>query len=99
MTDRNFITNVPTLETPPHPSLHALVKSLNPPIVVENSPNPYGAVPSLPESDAEWYEGSELYFAVDFMKRCLELEGTRRWTAEELLGHEFLKGEMDKALS
>lgn len=96
MIDRNFITNIPTLDSPPHASLHDLVKSLNPPIVVENSPDPFGPIPSSASSDEEWYEGSELFWAVDFMRRCLELEGTRRWTCEELLEHEFLKGPMDR---
>lgn len=91
--DRTFLTNIPTLETPPHANFHALVKSLNPPLIVAHSPNPYGQCPSTAEEDAEWYEGSELWQAVDFMKRCLELEGTKRWTAQELLEHPFLEGE------
>ena len=91
--DRTFSTNIPTLEVPPHDSLHALVKSLNPPIVTENSPDPYGPIPSTSESDEEWYTGSDLYQAVDLMERCLEMDLTRRWTAEECLDHPFFDGE------
>lgn len=76
--DRTFITNIPTLETPPHANLHALVKSLNPPLFVENSPNPYAKIPSTMAEDDEWYGESELFLAVDLMKRCLDLDGTRR---------------------
>lgn len=70
--DRTFVTNVPDLEGPSHASFHALVKALNPPIVVENSPNPYGQIPSAAEDDAEWYDNSDLFHAVDLLKRCLE---------------------------
>lgn len=76
--DRSFITSIPTLETPPHPNLHALVKSLNPTLFVENSPNPCGKIPSTSEEDDAWYSESELFLVVDLMKRCLELDGTRR---------------------
>jgi len=71
-TDRTFISNIPDLDSPPHANLHALVKSLNPPIIVDNSPNIYGNVPSTAEEDAEWYQDSDIYHAIDLMKRCLE---------------------------
>lgn len=91
LSDRTFITNIPTLDVPPHANFHDLVKSLNPPIVVENSPNPYGPIPSKAEDDAVWYPTSELALAVDLMKRCLDTDCTRRYTAEECLDHEFFK--------
>ncbi|GAA6061705.1 hypothetical protein JCM10212_004937 [Sporobolomyces blumeae] len=96
--NRTFQTNVPDYDTPPHPTLHALVRALNPPILVENSPNPYGPIPSRPEEDEEWYEDSELCHAVDLMKRCLALDCTTRWTAEEALEHPFFKGTYDLGL-
>ncbi|GAA5989262.1 hypothetical protein JCM5350_005052 [Sporobolomyces pararoseus] len=96
--NRTFVTNVPDLEQPPHANFHALVKSLNPPIVVENSPDPFGQIPSLPEDDALWYQDSDLYNAVDLMKRCLELDCTKRWTAEECLEHPFFNGIYDLGL-
>ena len=72
MSDRTFVTNIPNFETPPHPTLHALVKALNPPIFTENSPDPYGPIPSSNSSDLVWYHDSELHLVVDLMKRCLE---------------------------
>lgn len=93
--DRTFKTNIASLESPPHANLHLLVKTLNPSIIVENSPNPSGPIPSSKESDQVWYENSELYIAVDLMKKCLELDGTRRWTAEECLDHPFFEGDFD----
>lgn len=87
--DRVFHTNIPTIENAPHPSLHALVKSLNPSIVVENSPDPYGPIPSSNTSDALWYEDSGLYHCVDLMKMCLQMDCTKRWTARECLQHPF----------
>lgn len=72
LTDRTFISNIPEYESPPHPTLQALVKALNPPIFVENSPNPYGPIPSSSADDVEWYDGSELQAAIDLLKRCLE---------------------------
>ncbi|GAA6009898.1 hypothetical protein JCM11491_000857 [Sporobolomyces phaffii] len=96
--NRTFVTNVPDLETPPHASLHALVKSLNPPIIVENSPNVYGQIPSTAEEDAEWYQDSGIYQVIDLMKRCLELDCTKRWTAEECLEHPFFSGVYDLGL-
>ncbi|KAK4052037.1 Cell division control protein 7 [Microbotryomycetes sp. JL201] len=87
--NRTFITNVPEYAEPAHPTLASLVKTLNPPIFVENSPDPYGPVPSSNESDAAWFAGSELADCISLLKRCLELDCTRRWTAEELLRHEF----------
>ncbi|KAK4051272.1 Cell division control protein 7 [Microbotryomycetes sp. JL221] len=87
--NRTFVTNVPQYSTPPHPTLAALIKSLNPPIFVENSPNPYGPIPSSNEADAEWFQGSELQSCISLLKKCLELDCTRRWTADELLRHEF----------
>ncbi|GAA5852627.1 hypothetical protein JCM3766R1_000063 [Sporobolomyces carnicolor] len=96
--NRTFVTNVPDLEGPSHASFHALVKALNPPIVVENSPNPYGQIPSAAEEDAEWYDNSDLFHAVDLLKRCLELDCTKRWTAEECLEHPFFSGVYDLGL-
>ncbi|GAA5918563.1 hypothetical protein JCM6882_002337 [Rhodosporidiobolus microsporus] len=94
--NRTFQTNVPDYENPPHRTLHDLVKELNPPIIVENSPDPYGPVPDpSPES---WYNGSELQQCVDLMKRCLELDCTKRWTADELLLHPFFNGTYDLGL-
>ncbi|KAM0788031.1 hypothetical protein ACM66B_006230 [Microbotryomycetes sp. NB124-2] len=87
--NRTFITNVPQYAEPAHPTVAALVKSLNPPIFVENSPDPYGEIPSSNESDATWFAGSELADCINLLKRCLELDCTRRWTADELLRHEF----------
>ncbi|GAA5826303.1 hypothetical protein JCM11251_007247 [Rhodosporidiobolus azoricus] len=96
MHNRIFQTNVPDYESPPHRTLHDLVKELNPPILVENSPDPYGPVPDPnPES---WYPGSELQQCVDMMKKCLELDCTKRWTADELLRHPFFKGTYDLGL-
>lgn len=82
------MTNLPSLDNPVHPTLHALVKSLNPVIVVENSPDPYGPIPSTSEFDATWYEGSELFQAVDLMKRCLDLDCTKRceWREAQFSG-------------
>jgi hypothetical protein len=70
--DRTFQTNVPDYDSPPHANLHALVKTLNPPIMVENSPDPYGPIPSPDEEINKWYPDSDLYQVVDLMKRCLE---------------------------
>ncbi|ORY48010.1 kinase-like domain-containing protein [Leucosporidium creatinivorum] len=93
--NRTFITNIPTFDAPPHPTLHALVKALNPPIFTDLSPDPYGPIPSTEESDKTWYEGSELMECVDLMRRCLELDCTKRWTAEECLEHPFFNGMYD----
>lgn len=70
--DRTFQTNVSDYDSPPHANLHALVKTLNPPIMVENSPDPYGPIPSPDEEINKWYPNSDLYQVVDLMKRCLE---------------------------
>lgn len=70
--DRTFQTNIGEYDAPPHANLHALVKALNPPIVVENSPDPYGPIPASDEDVATWYQDSELFQVVDLMKRCLE---------------------------
>ncbi|KAL8293663.1 hypothetical protein RQP46_000364 [Phenoliferia psychrophenolica] len=94
--NRTFQTNVPDFETPRHADLHALVKSLCPTIIVHNSPDPYGPIPSSSSMDKQWYKGSEIFQAVDLMKRCLELDCTKRWTAEELLEHPFFdSGDFD----
>lgn len=70
--DRTFETNIREYETPAHANLHSLVRALNPPLIVENSPDPYGPIPASEDSIAEWYQGSELSQVVDLMKRCLE---------------------------
>lgn len=87
--DRTLYTNIPNLENAPHQSLHAMVKALNPSIVVENSPDPYGPIPSTNASDATWYQDSGLYHCVDLMKMCLQMDCTKRWTARECLNHPF----------
>ena len=38
---------------------------------------------------SSWYHGSQLYNAVDLMKRCLTLDLTKRFTAKEALEHPF----------
>lgn len=72
MADRTFLSNIPDINNPVHSKLPKLVKSLNPSIFVENSPNPLGPIPSSDESDEEWFVGSELGLAIDLLKRCLE---------------------------
>ncbi|BGP29559.1 Cell division control protein 7 [Rhodotorula toruloides] len=96
--NRTFQTNVPDYDSPPHGNLHALVKTLNPPIMVENSPDPYGPIPSPDEEINKWYPDSDLYQVVDLMKRCLELDCTKRWTSQECLEHPFFRGEYDIGL-
>ncbi|GJN87898.1 hypothetical protein Rhopal_000853-T1 [Rhodotorula paludigena] len=96
--NRTFQTNIGEYDAPPHANLHALVKALNPPIVVENSPDPYGPIPASEEDVATWYQDSELYQVVDLMKRCLELDCTKRWTAHECLEHPFFRGTYDLGL-
>lgn len=70
--DRTLQTNIRDYDEPAHPDLHALVRALNPPIVVENSPDPYGPIPAPSEEIADWYPDSELAQCVDLLKRCLE---------------------------
>lgn len=65
-------TNISEYDEPPHADLHALVRALNPPIVVENSPDPYGKIPASENDIAEWYRGSELWQCVDLLQVCLE---------------------------
>ncbi|BGP13297.1 hypothetical protein JCM10213_004933 [Rhodosporidiobolus nylandii] len=98
MHNRTFQSNVPDYEDKPHQNLHELVRELNPPIIVENSPDPYGPIPASTESIKQWYQGSDLFQVVDLMKRCLYLDCTKRWTAEECLGHPFFRGEYDIGL-
>ncbi|TNY24011.1 kinase-like domain-containing protein [Rhodotorula diobovata] len=96
--NRTFETNIREYETPAHANLHSLVRALNPPLIVENSPDPYGPIPASEDSIAEWYQGSELSQVVDLMKRCLELDCTKRWTAQECLEHPFFRGTYDLGL-
>ncbi|GAA6030176.1 hypothetical protein JCM8097_009299 [Rhodosporidiobolus ruineniae] len=96
--NRTFQTNVPEYADAAHTTLHELVRELNPPIMVENSPDPYGPIPASLDSLREWYTGSELYQCVDLMKRCLDLDCTKRWTAEECLEHPFFRGDYDLGL-
>ncbi|GAA5878599.1 hypothetical protein JCM3774_004077 [Rhodotorula dairenensis] len=96
--NRTLQTNIRDYDEPAHPDLHALVRALNPPIVVENSPDPYGPVPAPPEEIADWYPDSELAQCVDLLKRCLELDCTKRWTAHECLEHPFFRGAYDIGL-
>ncbi|GAA5979260.1 hypothetical protein JCM10908_002859 [Rhodotorula pacifica] len=96
--NRTLQTNIRDYDDPPHPDLHALVKALNPPIVVENSPDPYGPIPAPPDEVDKWYSDSELAMCVDLLKRCLELDCTKRWTAQECLEHPFFRGSYDIGL-
>ncbi|KPV76815.1 uncharacterized protein RHOBADRAFT_34257 [Rhodotorula graminis WP1] len=96
--NRTFETNIREYDTVAHANLHSLVRELNPPIIVENSPDPYGPIPPSDESVAEWYQGSEVSQVVDLMKRCLELDCTKRWTAQECLEHPFFRGTYDLGL-
>lgn len=73
--DRTLQTNIRDYDDPPHHDLHALVRALNPPIIVENSPDPYGPIPASPDTIDEWYPDSELAQCVDLLKRCLEWVG------------------------
>jgi cell division control protein 7 len=81
--DRVFICNVPSVTTMAHANLHELVRALNPNIHREN--RPFNAT----DADVAWYDGSELWAAVDLMKRCLALDCTRRITAAQALRHPF----------
>ncbi|GAA5846611.1 hypothetical protein JCM9279_006762 [Rhodotorula babjevae] len=96
--NRTFETNIREYDATAHANLHSLVRELNPPIIVENSPDPYGPIPASDESVAEWYQGSEVSQVVDLMKRCLELDCTKRWTAQECLEHPFFRGTYDLGL-
>ncbi|GAA5932123.1 hypothetical protein JCM3775_004245 [Rhodotorula graminis] len=96
--NRTFETNIREYDTVAYANLHSLVRELNPPIIVENSPDPYGPIPPSDESVAEWYQGSEVSQVVDLMKRCLELDCTKRWTAQECLEHPFFRGTYDLGL-
>ncbi|GAA5850959.1 hypothetical protein JCM8547_009142 [Rhodosporidiobolus lusitaniae] len=96
--NRTFQTNIPDYDKGVHANFHELVRELNPPIIVENSPDPYGPIPASRDSINKWYEGSDLCKVVDLMKRCLELDCTRRWTAEECLSHPFFAGKYDLGL-
>ncbi|GAA6000743.1 hypothetical protein JCM10207_004635 [Rhodosporidiobolus poonsookiae] len=98
MHNRTFQCNIAEYDEPPHANLHELVRELNPPIMVENSPDPYGPIPASTPDINKWYQGSDLYQAIDLMKRCLELDCTKRWTAEECLEHAFFRGEYDLGL-
>lgn len=104
--DRTFLTNIPTLETPRFSTLHELVRSLNPNIFIECMPrslrNGYSADPEVGMkifNDSEyiknfdhsaWYgEGAELFQAIDLLKRCLNMDLTKRTTARQALSHPF----------
>ncbi|GAA6048112.1 hypothetical protein JCM3770_000197 [Rhodotorula araucariae] len=96
--NRTFQTNIREYDSPVHANLHVLVRTLNPPFIVENSPDPYGPIPASLESIAAWYEDSEVSQVIDLMKRCLELDCTKRWTAQECLEHPFFRGTYDLGL-
>ncbi|GAA5984431.1 hypothetical protein JCM11641_000135 [Rhodosporidiobolus odoratus] len=96
--NRTFQSNIPDYDDQAHANLHELVRELNPPIVVENSPDPYGTVPSSTTEINKWYKGSGLFQCVDLMKRCLDLDCTARWTAQECLEHPFFTGDYDIGL-
>ena len=79
LSNRSFQTNVPNAETPDKPTLHEVVRSLNPTLYATHASKPGG------------YEKSELHQAVDLMRRCLATDHTRRITAAAALEHPFLR--------
>ena len=104
--DRTFQTNIGEIESPVHSSLHTLVQQINPNIFIENMPEDVLNSHKLTwgtshwndpfvgrEIDhATWYdESSDLYQAIDLMKRCLTLDCTKRITAKEALDHPFIE--------
>ena len=102
--DRTFLTNIPSLEVPRFSTLHELVRELNPNICVECMPpdiqrslapqygtklfNDHDTIKSLDHNS--WYEGSDLWHAVELMRKCLQLDCTKRISAAEALYHPFI---------
>lgn len=103
--NRTFHCNLPNIENPRFASLHELVQTLCPQIFVENMPlgiceeltEKYGgrSWTSDPEitnniDHGSWYERSELYYAIELMRKCLTMDCTRRITAHDALSHPFI---------
>lgn len=89
---RTFKTNIPSVTRHQYRDMLRLIKGINPSIIVENSPNPDGPIPSSDAEDTQWWHDSELHHAVDLLRKCLEPDLTKRWTAEECLEHPFIVG-------
>lgn len=92
--DRTLISNIPFLkddDTPNHPtlatrlSLSDIVLTLNP--TLYEPPHP-----SCTREEAKHHIES-IDQLLDLLKRLLHLDATKRLTAEEALGHEFLREE------
>ena len=73
-----FIENIPE---PQRSEMHAIYGN--------GMYNDHKVIKTLDHSS--WYQDSQLYQAVDLMKRCLTLDLTKRTTAKEALEHPFFK--------